>query len=165
MRLCNGFKRECCLILAVVLFIAGICFQSFETYSYFERSSQSAEDVMTQNDLELEGVHNYGISAGKASQEVLLDYASRGAQEVSGVRNSSIARAVERCVNVRLRLLLVCSVLTVLSKNIQKERMLARDIEDAGSRFWDFITRYIHLKDGKKPSYNFSAQKLCEGDI
>lgn len=150
MELCRDLKKDCCLVMAVILLIAGICFQSFETYSYFERSLQSLGDVMPQQELETVGIHNYGISAGAVSQEVLLDYASRGTQEVSGVRSSCVTRAVERCDNISVRLFLVCSVLTILSKNIQKEKMLARDIEDAGSRIWDFITRYIHLKDGEK---------------
>lgn len=156
MRLCSGLKKQCCLIVAAVLFVAGICFQSFETYSYLERNLQSeiqsasgAVDDLSQQP-ELAGMHNYGISAGVIVQEMLLDYASRGTQEVSGARISSITRAVETCVSTSIRLFLVCSVLAVLSKNIQKEKMLARGIEDAGSRVWDLMSRYIHLKDGEK---------------
>ncbi len=156
MKLYIGKKKDCCLVMAVILLIAVICFQSYETYSYFERSSQSAFQPVSGSvgDLpqepELTGIHNYGISAGVIVQEMLLDYASRGAQEVSGARISSVARAVETCVNASIRLFLICSVLAVLSKNIQKEKMLARDIEDAGSRVWDLIPGYIHLKDGEK---------------
>lgn len=156
MKLCSGLKKQCCLIVAALLFVAGICFQSFETYSYFERSLQSGFKSVseTADDLpqqpELAGIHNYGISAGVILQEMLLDYASRGTQEVSGTRISSLTRAAETCVNTSIRLFLVCSVLAVLSKNIHKEKMLARDIEDAGSRVWDLMSRYIHLKDGEK---------------
>lgn len=156
MKLCSGLKKQCCLIVAAVLFVAGICFQSYETYSYFERNSQSgfksvsgaAYDLSQQPELAV--VHNYGISAGVIAQEMLLDYASRGTQEVSGVRISSVTRAARTCVSASIRLFLVCSVLAVLSKNIQKEKMLARSIEDAGSRVWDLMPRYIHLKDGEK---------------
>ena len=149
MRLCSGLKKNCCLFVVAILLIAGICFQSFETYSYFERSSQNFTDVMSVQET-WDDIHNYGIGTGMILQEKLIDYASYGTQEVSGVRISSVTRAAETCINTGIRLLLICSVLTVLSKNIQKEKRLAKDAEDAGSRVWDLIPGYIHLKDGEK---------------
>ena len=82
-------KKNCCLVIAVILLVAGICFQSFETYSYFERNSQNLQsgfqsvgeavavnDVRANADVKrqqpgLDGIHNYGISAGVIAQEML----------------------------------------------------------------------------------------------